>query len=194
MVKMDKEHTKQFKKSRKNLKKKSDCLEKAEKTLKKSKNNQELVHMRNNIACELHQRRRSLYEKEMIFVREIGCQERSIYAAVAAGLSKVIGQEFAIFKEGEKMEELMEKMKKIISQPPTDTNSRENPNLVNTGKHSFVFVTPPSTPGGSRMGSRTSSINSVSRNYSSAGSVIDYSNISRNNSVSSQKVRFIVSK
>ena len=51
VVMLDKEHTKQFKKSRKNLKKKSDYLEKAEKTLKKSKNNQELV---NNFPLNTH--------------------------------------------------------------------------------------------------------------------------------------------
>ena len=192
IVQMDKNHSKQFKKVRTLLKKKSESLVKVEKKLKKNRNKPELIQMRNNLACDLQQERKRLCEQERLCVREIGRQERSIYTTFAAGLKPVIKEEFAMLREVEQLGEVMEKVNKIILDPYKDSDDyKQVASLVNLSKESFCFATPPSTPGGSAMGSRTiKSINSFSRPSSSAGSVNEdkESYRSRNNSVSSQQV------
>ena len=187
VVHMDKEHSKLFKKGRKILKKKNDSLIKIDKKLKKTKIDPELELVRNNMLCSLQQESRSLHEHERRCVIEISRHERNIYTTVAAGINQVFGVEFAILREVEQLEEVMEKMKKFILHPSSDADKCEELNsIVSRRKQSFVFVTPPSTPGGSRMGSRSSSINSISRNSSSGESVQDFSNRSRQNSLSTQ--------
>ena len=188
---MDKEHSKLFKKGRNTLKKKKDSLVKVDKKLKKTIGDPELVLMRNDIVCSLQQESRGLHEQERNCVREISSQERNIYTTVAAGINHIFGVEFAIFREVEKLEEVMEKMKNSIIYPSHDADRCEDlTSFGNRRKQSFVFVTPPSTPGGSRMGSRSSSINSISRNSSSGESVQNLSYRSRQNSFSTQvKVR-----
>ena len=184
---MDKEHSKLFKKGRNTLKKKKDSLVKVDKKLKKTIGDPELVLMRNDIVCSLQQESRNLHEQERNCVREISSQERNIYTTVAAGINQIFGVEFAIFREVEKLEEVMEKMKNSIFYPSHDADRCEDlTSFGNRRKQSFVFVTPPSTPGGSRMGSRSSSINSISRNSSSGESVQNLSYRSRQNSFSTQ--------
>jgi len=185
---MDKEHSKLFKKGRNTLKKKKDFLVKVDKKLKKTIGDPELVLMRNDIVCSLQQESRTLHEQERNCVREISSQERNIYTTVAAGINHIFGVEFAIFREVEKLEEVMEKMKNSIFYPSHDADRCEDlTSFGNRRKQSFVFVTPPSTPGGSRMGSRSSSINSISRNSSSGESVQNLSYRSRQNSFSTQR-------
>jgi len=190
---MDKDHSKQFKKMRTLMKKKSESMVKVERKLKKNRNKPELVQIRNNLACDLQQESKRLCEKERLCVREIGCMERTMYTTFAAGLKPVIGEEFAMLKEVEQLGEVLGKVNKIILDPYKDNEHYDGvKSFVNSSKQSFCFATPPSTPGGSTMGSRSSSIksmNSFSRASSSAGSVNEDldSYRSRNNSVSSQQ-------
>ena len=110
---MDKEHSKQFKKTRKVIMKKNELLVKADKQLRKNRNTTELVEMRNNLACDLQEERKRLCLQERMSLREISAYERSIFTRIAAGVKPVIVCEFAMFREVEQLGEVMVKLNKI---------------------------------------------------------------------------------
>jgi hypothetical protein len=164
-----------------------------ENKLNKNRKKPHLIQMRNNLACDIQQERKRLCEQERLFVKQIGCHEPSIYTAVAAGIKPVI------LREVEQLGEVTEKVKKIIQGPSKDNNSLTS--FVHSSRESFLFATHPSTPSGSAMGSRSSSIksiNSLSRPSSAAGCAKEEieSYRSRNSSFSSQLVNdftFVIS-
>ena len=190
---MDKEHSKQFKKMRKLIMKKSESLLKVDKQLKKNRNTPDLVQMSKNLACDLQEERKKLCLHERMRLKEISGQERSIFTRIAAGVKPVIVSEFAMFTEVEQLGEVMEKLNKIIMDPFKDTHFERNSiSFVINSKESYIFATPPSTPGGSKMGSRSNSvrsINSFSRSSSVARNEDAESYRSRNNSISSHQVQ-----
>ena len=194
VVQMDKEHSKQFKKMRKVIMKKSESLVKVEKQLNKNRNTPELVQMRNNLVCDLQEEKKKLCLRERGSLREISGLERSIFTIIAAGVKPVIVCEFAMFREVEQLDQVMEKLNKIIMDPFRDNHfDRDSISFVNNSKESYIFATPPSTPGGSKMGSRSNSvrsINSFSRSSSVARNEDAESYRSRNNSISSHQVQY----
>jgi len=193
VLQMDKEHSKQFKKMRILLKKRSESIVKVEKKMKKRKNDPELRALKENLLNELQQQRRNVYEQETKCVKEIGCQERSLYITLAAGLKPVIVEELAMLSEVEQLGKVMEKMDDILLDPYNNSDDKENiMHNVLKCKEYYCFETPPSTPGGSVLSSRTGSlrsINSFSRSSSAANSDSEDQIIfrSRQNSASSQQ-------
>ena len=194
-MEMEKEHNRQFKKMRTVIKKRSEALVKMDKKTKKYKNTEELIQTRNNLVYDLKGEMRKLCEQERRHLREISEQERIVYTEVAAGLKPAIVCEFAMFREIEQLGEVMESMNKMIMDPFKD-NDGESVSFFNNSEESYIFKTPPTTPGGSAMGSRTSSIRSIcsfSRSSSVARSHSEDAESfrSRNNSVSSHQVMYI---
>ena len=113
-----------------------------------------------------------------------------MFTSLASGLSPVIMQEVALIKEVEQMEEVVDRMNKVLFD--RQRNDEEYEHVLVSRNEQYSFITPPSTPGGSMMGSRTGSVrslNSFSRPSSVASDSIngdgDNFNRSRNNSVSS---------
>ena len=194
IVLIEKEHNKQFKKMRRVVKKKGETLNKVEKKMKKSRNTEELTLTRNNVVSDLQEEIKNIcvYEKDKL--KEISCQERLLYTRVAAGLKPVILCEFAMCREMEQLDQVMEDINKIIMDPFKENNDNgEEIFFVNGSDSPYLFTTPPSTPAVSSTGSRRSSlrsVNSFSRSSSVAGSVVDDTGSfrSRNNSVSSHQV------
>ena len=147
-MQMDKKHSKQFKKMRTMLKKRSESIVNLEKKMKKRQNDSELRKLRENLLLELQQQRRKVYEHERKCVREIGCQERSLYITLAAGLKPVIVEELAMLAEVEQLGKVMEKMDDILHDPYSTSADKENVmHNVTTCKEYYWFETPPSTPG-----------------------------------------------
>ena len=194
VVQIEKEHNKEFKKMRTMIKKKSETLNKVEKKMMKSKTTEELILTRNNVLCDLQDviKNTCVFEKEKL--KDISCQERSLYTKVAVGLKPVILCEFAMYKEIEQLGHVMENINKIMMDPFKERNDNgEEILFVNTRDSPYLFTTPPSTPAFSSMGSRCSSlrsVNSFSRSSSVAKSNVDDTGSfrSRDNSVSSQQV------
>ena len=193
-MEMEKEHNRQFKKMRTVIKKKSEALVKIDKKIKKNKNTTEMLQTRSNLVCNLKGDMKKLCEQERNHVREISRQERSVYTKVAAGLKPVIVCEFAILREIEQLGPVTENIDKIVMDPFKDTScDGESISFGSKSNESYSFATPPSTPGGSAMGSRSSSIRSIN-SFSRSSSESRYRFVeaerfrSRNNSVSSHQV------
>ena len=191
---MDKDHNKQFNKRRKSLKRKSEVLVRVEKRLEKCINKPELVQKRNTLVFDLQQERRRVCEQERKSVREMVNLERSVYVAVATGLHPVIMEEFSFLREVEQMGEALAKITEIIFNSSRDSDFRKHwASIIEERKQSFVFITPPSTPDGLTVSSRScssTSINSFSISSFSSRSIqeVTESLTSRTNSFSSQKV------
>ena len=152
--------------------------------------------MRKDLACDIQDERVKFCAEERMSLRERTCQERSIYTAIAAGLKPVIAGEFSILREVEQLTEVMNKMNKIIFDPFKDILDRENKtSFVDNIKDIYIFLTPPSTPCGSVMGSRSSSIKSIN-SFLRASQLTGSINLetdcyrSRNGSVSSLQVNY----
>ena len=194
MVMKDKEHSKQFKKRRMTVRKKIEALEKVDKKLKKQHGKVDLIQQRNNLLCQLQEEERKMYCQERSSLQDISHLERSIYSRIAIGLKPVVSCELAMCWEMEQLGEIVNKLDNCISESNKDNYQKaETLFAFNANNEKCRFFTPPSTPGCSTLGSRTSSIrsiNSFSRSSSVAGSVNDdkESFRSRNNSVSSYQV------
>ena len=147
--------------------------------------------MRSILESDLKSQGGNVLEHQRKFVKDIVQQERGIYSVLASGISPVILQEVSLIKEVEQMEEIVDKMNKVLYDRQKCDEEYEH--VLVSRQEQFSFVTPPSTPGGSLMGSRTGSIrslNSFSRPSSVASDSINGGDVdsfprSRNNSVSS---------
>ena len=152
---------------------------------------QQLVEMKTILENDLRTQGQHVLETQRKYVKDIVQQERGMYGQLASGMSPVILQEVALIREVEQLEEIVERLNKVLYDRQKSEEDCEHVCLVSR-QEQFSFVTPPSTPGGSLMGSRTGSIrslNSFSRPSSVASDSIngdvDSFPRSRNNSVSS---------
>ena len=166
--------------------------------------------MRAVLESELRQEGARVLDTERKTVREAAAQERAIMTVLASGLGPAIGQEVALIREVEQMEEIWEKMNAVLfdKQRFDEVMQRQyfletkilfkeyERSLVSQTAEQFRFVTPPSTPGGSLMGSRAGSVRSLNSfssrpcSVASDGTGTEFEaaaggNRSRNNSVSS---------
>ena len=76
---MDKEHSKQFKKARTLLKRKSYSIGKIDRKLKKKKNDLELINLKKIAAIDFQTELRRLCDHERLSVREVVSNEMSLY-------------------------------------------------------------------------------------------------------------------
>eukprot|EP00090_Calanus_glacialis_P018836 TRINITY_DN29155_c0_g1_i1.p1 TRINITY_DN29155_c0_g1~~TRINITY_DN29155_c0_g1_i1.p1 ORF type:complete len:349 (-),score=87.14 TRINITY_DN29155_c0_g1_i1:418-1464(-) len=161
VAKMDKEHSKQFKKARTLLKRKSYSIGKIDRKLKKKKNDLELINQKKIASLDVQTELRILCEHERLSVREVMSHERSLYQVLATGLQPVIAAELAMFREGGQLGDLVENIDKSNSHPYHCEEDIKPVEYLSTSNESLWFTTPTSTPGGSLMGSRTSSLRSI---------------------------------
>lgn len=146
--------------------------------------------MRTILETDLRTQGQLVLESQRKYVKDIVQQERGMYGQLASGMSPVILQEVALIREVEQLEEIVERLNKVLYDRQKSEEDYEH--VLVSRQEQFSFVTPPSTPGGSLMGSRAGSIrslNSFSRPSSVASDSIngdvDSFPRSRNNSVSS---------
>jgi hypothetical protein len=161
VVKMDKEHSKRVKKARSLLKRKSYSIGKIDRKLRKKRNDLELINQRRIADLDFQTELRRLFEHEQLSVREVMSHERSLYQVLATGLQPVIAAELAMFREGEQLGNLMENIDKNSRDPHHSEEDIKSVDFLSNSKESLWFTTPSSTPGGSLMGSRTSSLRSI---------------------------------
>merc|ERR1719270_1269114 len=194
LVQMERKHNKQYKSARSSLQKKSETLVKVEKKLNKNKNSekrQQLLEMKTILESDLRTQGHAVLDHQRRTVKDVVQQERGMFTLLASGMAPVILQEVALIKEVEQMEEVVDRMNKVLFDRQKCDEEYEH---VLVSKHDqFSFSTPPSTPGGSLMGSRTGSVRSLNSFSSRPSSVASDSVVgdteclsrSRNNSVSS---------
>ena len=156
---LEKEHSRQFKKTRAVLKKRAESIVKVDKKMKKGRADAEMLKLRENLLKDLEVKSVMFEEQERRAVREIACQERMHYTTFAACLKPLVAEELSMLREVEQLEGVLEKITKIVADPLKNIESSDDIlSIMNHSEESFCFSTPPTSPGGSTLGSRTNSV------------------------------------
>lgn len=183
---MEKEHAKEFKKTRTVLKKRTESAVKLERKLKKGKTDAEMLKLRDNMVKDVQMKSQMFEEQERMAVKEIACQERTHYTTFAACLKPMVMEELAMLREVEQLEDVMEKIDRIIADPFKNLETSNNIFFfAKNSEETFSFSTPPPSPA---LRSRTASVSSTNSSSCSSYSSIKRSKASRINSVSSETV------
>ncbi|CAH1393231.1 unnamed protein product [Nezara viridula] len=168
LVSLDKEHAKDYKRARTELKKRStDTLRLQKKAKKSSKGD-----LQRQVECSLkdvYERKQILEEIEKKAVRSALVEERSRFCLLVAFLKPVVNEEVAMLSELSHLQEVLEQLEKHTTDPHILPAASEQ--VIDDLKNSegWTFKTPPSSPGS--LGSRKSSMCSISSlNSSSSGS------------------------
>ncbi|XP_050525136.1 protein MTSS 2 isoform X2 [Daktulosphaira vitifoliae] len=166
VVNLDKEHAKEYKKARAELKKRStDTLRLQKKARKGTKMNE--LH---KALQDVSDRKAVLEETEKRAVREALIEERSRYCIFVTFLKPVIEEEVSMLTELSHLQEVMDKLDSHASDPYSLPPASEQVLVDYKGSDlSWTHQTPPSSP--SSLGSRKSSMCSInSTNSWSSGS------------------------
>ena len=165
-VTMDKDHAKEYKKMRSEVKKRSEAVQRAQKKQRKSSNksNDQLISKAlDSSMLELTKNLKILQETEKVACRKVLTEERARYCTFVASMRPVLEEEASLTTDFQQLEEINKKLIKCTDEPfilPVATEQ-----VINDMKSDgFTFQTPPSSP--SSLGSRKSSMCSIS----SAGS------------------------
>jgi len=166
---LDKEHSKEYKKLRQELKKKTDNQNRlVKKHNKKSQKSGDFDPKVEQSISDVTKSVRSLHEVEKSAVRRVLIEERSRYCTFVACLKPVLGEEISMVSELQQLEEVMNKLDKHTEDPfKLPEASEQVLNDIKTTEGGVVFQTPPSSP--SSLGSRKSSMCSISSAGSSSG-------------------------
>ncbi|XP_015369265.1 PREDICTED: MTSS1-like protein isoform X3 [Diuraphis noxia] len=166
IVNLDKEHAKEYKKARAELKKRStDTLRLQKKARKGAKINE--LH---KALQDVSDRKAVLEETEKRAVREALIEERSRYCIFVTILKPVLEEEVAMLMELSHLQEVMDKLEAHTTEPYSLPPASEQVLIDYKGSEmSWTHQTPPSSP--SSLGSRKSSMCSInSINSWSSGS------------------------
>ncbi|XP_073995646.1 missing-in-metastasis isoform X12 [Rhodnius prolixus] len=164
LVNLDKEHTKDYKRARSELKKRStDTLRLQKKAKKGSK------ELQRRVECSLQdmtERKLVLEEIEKKAVRSALIEERSRFCLLVAFLKPVVDEEVAMLSELSHLQEVVDQLEKHSADPHTLPPASEQ--VINDVKSSdnWTVQSPPSSPGS--LGSRKSSMCSISSLTSSS--------------------------
>ncbi|XP_049814786.1 uncharacterized protein LOC126262296 isoform X2 [Schistocerca nitens] len=169
VINLDKEHAKEYKRARAELKKRSTDTLRLQKKARKGKNG-ELQRRVESCLQDVNERRQLLEETEKKAVREALVEERSRYCLLVAFLKPVVDEEVAMLSELSHLQEVVDQIQKHTADPYTLPPASEQVIADLKGSDSnWSFQTPPSSP--SSLGSRKSSMCSISSlNSSSSGS------------------------
>ena len=163
---LDKDHGKEFKKLRAEIKKKKESTARSQK--KNSKKGKNAAPIDNAAAtAEIQRHFRSMMEAERGAVRKAMVEERSRYCTFVACVKPLVEGEVGLVTELQQMEEVVKKVSRHTEEPfklPAASEQVITDLAANGGDSKFKFKTPPSSP--SSLGSRKSSMCSIS----SAGS------------------------
>ena len=165
---LDKEHAKEYKKLRSDVKKKWEAANRIQKKNNKQKtNNEQLQKAADASFTEVSKQLRALQETEKNAVRKALIEERSRYCTFVSCMKPVLSEEGALVSEFQQLEEITKKLTRYTEDPfKLPTASEAVINDMTNGE--FKFQTPPSSP--SSLGSRKSSMCSISSAGSSNGS------------------------
>ncbi|XP_021933252.1 mucin-3A [Zootermopsis nevadensis] len=169
VVNLDKEHAKEYKRARAELKKRSTDTLRLQKKARKGKN-WELQRRVETSQQDVTERRHILEETEKQAVRAALVEERSRFCLFVAFLKPVVDEEVAMLSELSHLQEVVDQVQKLTTDPFTLPPASEQVITDLKGSDSnWSFQTPPSSP--SSLGSRKSSMCSISSlNSSSSGS------------------------
>lgn len=169
---LDKEHAKEYKKLRSEIKKKSEAAIRLQKKNKKNcsgrsnDSHQRALDSSNN---DLVKHLKLLEDTEKSAVRRVLTEERARYCTFVSCLKPVLDEEISMMSEFQQLEEINKKLVKHTDDPfKLPPASEQVINDTKSGDGNFTFQTPPSSP--SSLGSRKSSMCSISSAGSSNGS------------------------
>lgn len=169
VVKLDKEHAKEYKRAKAELKKRSTDTLRLQKKARKGKSG-ELQRRVETSLQDVTEHRHLLEETEKQAVRAALVEERSRFCLFVAFLKPVVDEEVAMLSELSHLQEVVDQVQKLTTDPYTLPPASEQVIADLKGSESsWSFQTPPSSP--SSLGSRKSSMCSISSlNSSSSGS------------------------
>lgn len=181
---LDKDHTKEYKKSRAEIKKRTENASRLQKKAKKAGKNSELNKVLESTVQDLRARYCALEEVERSAVRLALTEERARYCAFANALRPVLVEEVGLVSELGHLQEVMTQLEKHSADPHILPPASEQVLLdIKGGDTQWSWQTPPSSP--SSLGSRKSSMCSISSiNSSSSSSTHSPSHHTRTRSVS----------
>lgn len=170
---LDKEHAKEYKKLRSEIRKRSEAVQRAQKKQNKKKSSSDSHHAKavDASVLELTKNLKTLEDTEKSAVRRVLTEERSRYCTFVACLRPVLEEEVSMVSDFQQLEEINKKLAKSTDDPFKLPPSSEQVILDMKsidGNGGFAFQTPPSSP--SSLGSRKSSMCSISSAGSSTGS------------------------
>lgn len=181
---LDKDHTKEYRKARTEIKKRTENAARLQKKAKKAGKNSELNKVLESTVNDLRARYGQLEEMERTAVRHALTEERARYCAFALALRPVLEEEVGLVSELGHLQEVMTQLEKHSADPHTLPPASEQVLLdIKGGDTQWSWQTPPSSP--SSLGSRKSSMCSISSlNSSSSSSTHSPSHHNRTRSVS----------
>ncbi|KAL4234255.1 Metastasis suppressor protein 1 [Mactra antiquata] len=174
VVQLDKEHAKEYKKAKQDIKKCAADTVRLQKKVKKGK--QDMQSKLDNAMQEVNDKYILLEEQEKNAVRTVMIEERSRYCHFVTCLKPFVDEEVGLLTEVTHLQEVMDLLCMQVDNPhKLPASSEQVINDLSSGDTgSFKFQTPPSSP--SSLGSRKSSmcsINSIAS--SSSGSAQSHS-------------------
>jgi len=161
---LDRDHLKEFKKVRSEIKRKIELIHKLRRKSRKESNG-EIVQQIEQQTRELYIKYRVLEEQERQAVRRINMEERAQFCGFAACLKPVLSEELAVMSEIENIGEMVDNLATIIRDPHVipDTTDQVIQEIITSGNAAnYSFATPPSSPGESLFSSRCGSLKSIS--------------------------------
>ncbi|KAF5307190.1 hypothetical protein FQR65_LT00706 [Abscondita terminalis] len=166
---LDKEHAKDYKRARSELKKRSTDTLRLQKKVRKGASGD----LQKRLECGLQdvtERRQLLEETEKQAVRAALIEERSRFCSFVGFLKPVVDEEVALLTELSHLQEVVAQLDKNTADPHTLPPASEQVIAdLKSSDSGWSFQTPPSSP--SSLGSRKSSMCSISSlNSSSSGS------------------------
>ncbi|XP_050514800.1 protein MTSS 1 isoform X1 [Diabrotica virgifera virgifera] len=169
VVNLDKDHARDFKRARSELKKRSTDTLRLQKKLKKGVGGD----VQKRFECGLQdvtERRQLLEETEKHAVRAVLIEERTRFCSFVVLLKPVVEEEIAMLSEMGHLQEAVQQLEKHTCDPKTLPPASEQVIAdLKSSDSGWSFQTPPSSP--SSLGSRKSSMCSISSiNSSSSGS------------------------
>ncbi|CAH0551421.1 unnamed protein product [Brassicogethes aeneus] len=169
VLNLDKEHAKDYKRARNELKKRSTDTLRLQKKMRKSAG----LDLQKRLECGLQdvtERRQLLEETEKHAVRAALLEERGRFCTFVGLLKPVVDEEVAMLTEMGHLQEAVQQLEKHTADPAVLPPASEQVIAdLKSSDSGWSFQTPPSSP--SSLGSRKSSMCSISSlNSSSSGS------------------------
>ncbi|XP_037557421.1 protein MTSS 1 isoform X2 [Dermacentor silvarum] len=182
-LQLDKDHSKEFKRARQEIKKMSTDTLRLQKKVKKGSGKWEMQRSLECALQEMSDRCLLLEEAEKQAVRRALVEERARYCLLVACLTPVLEEELLMLQETSHLQEILDSLAKLTRNPECLPSASEQVITDLKGSQgTWTFQTPPGSPvhtGGSTsssLGSRKSSMCSISSfNSSSSGSTKSHS-------------------
>ncbi|CAL4104802.1 unnamed protein product, partial [Meganyctiphanes norvegica] len=192
---LDKEHTKEYKKSRTEIKKRTENALRLQKKAKKASKGSDLnktCQVLESTVVDLRSRYSALEANERSYVRSALIEERSRYCTFSNAFKPVLDEEVGLLSELGHLQEVMVQLEKHSQDPNSLPPASEQVLMdIKGGEAKWSWQTPPSSPGSS-LGSRKSSMCSISSiNSSGSSSTHSPSHHNRTRSVSQGTQRLV---